>query len=149
MTQSVSKVVAFIRENKVWCFHPSREKTRRACVEVLSRLPETVRAFIMESQRVLLIAPGVGFVGQVNPYHVTLELGETEPRFQVIVLCESLEKASSKVLIGFVARCVAAAFQASLNGKVLKVSPEETAVSWGFPEVKETSKKGHDRKFVN
>ena len=145
-----TKILDFIKENKVWCFHPSRMKTRRACIEVLGRVPEKVRAYIMTSRQVLLMAPGIGFVGQVNPYMVELEPGETARQFQVIVLCDSLERYRPNLLIGFIAKCVAAAFDTSLNGRIMKVSPSETALSWGFSEVKETMTKERVKsRFVN
>lgn len=147
---SETKILDFIKENKVWCFHPSRMKTRRACIEVLGRVPETVRAYLMGQKRVLLMAPGIGFVGQVNPYLVELEPGESARQFQVIVLCESLERYAPKLMIGFVAKCVAAAYDTSLNGQIMRVSPQETALSWGFSEVKETlTKETVKSRFVN
>ena len=133
MMTSVSNVVGFIRENKAWSFHPTRDKTRRACVEVLSRIPPSVRDLIIKSKRLLVIAPGVGMVGQVNPYVFDLMPGESTPRFQVIVLCAELEKASSKMLVAFVVKCVAAAIQPVLpSGEMGKVSLEKLACLWGF-----------------
>jgi hypothetical protein len=140
MASSASNnIVGFIRKNTTWCFHPSREKTRRACVEVLSRIPPSVRDLIINTNRLLVIAPGVGMVGQVNPYVFDLIPGESTPRFQVIVLCAELEKASSKMLVAFVVKCVAAALQPVLPpGELAKVSPEKLACLWGFKAEMET-----------
>lgn len=72
-------------------------------------------------------------VGQVNPYVFDLMPGETMPRFQVIVLCAELEKASLNMLVGFVVKCVAAALQPVFSqGEVGRVPPETLACLWGF-----------------
>ena len=135
-----SRVVGFIRGRKTWCLHPTREKTHRACVEVLCRVPETVRAYVMESQRLLLTAPGINQLGQVNSYQIETKPAERRHDFQVVVLCSELESLKSTLLIAIVARYVAVAYQQSTPGKKFDTSPENLALLWGFPEIRELSK---------
>ena len=123
----------FISANKVWFIGANRNRTRRACVEVLNRLPESVRREIIDRHRVLVIAPATGVAAHLMPYRLKSNVSETEPRFQVVTLGAALEKVPSWLAIALIVKCIAAAM-AEDGGP----SPEGLAYSWGFTEVRRT-----------
>jgi hypothetical protein len=126
-------VQGFIRKGDLWNIHPSRERTRRACIEILGRVPRPVQDLIITSKRILLIAPGGLSVGLVYPYTFISNVTDTLPRrFQVIVLDKQLEDYPEHHVLGFTVKCIAAALRPVLNGHTLDVTPEDIAISWGF-----------------
>lgn len=124
-----SEILQFIRENRAWHFDSTRDKTRRACIELLSRLPFSVSDFIVGRKRLLLTAPGFGLAGTVNPYVVELSPDEKELRVQIISLAPILEHSSARMIVGFTAKCVAVALRPILSPTT---PAEEIADAWGF-----------------
>ncbi len=124
-----SEILQFIRENRAWRFDATRNKTRRACTELLSRLPPSVSDFIVGRKRLLLTAPGFGLAGTVNPYVVELAPEEKELRVQLICLEPVLEHSSARMIVGFTAKCIAVALRPILSPDT---SAEELAKAWGF-----------------
>lgn len=126
---SRAEILQFIRENRAWHFDSTRSRTRRACTELLGRLPLPVSDFIVGRKRLLLTAPGFGLAGTVNPYVVELSPNEKELRVQTIYLAPILENSSPRMIVGFTVKCVAVALRSVLSPDT---SVEEMVAAWGF-----------------
>lgn len=126
---STVEILQFIRENRAWHFDATRARTRRACTELLGRLPLPVSDLIVARKRLLLTAPAFGLAGTVNPYVVELAPGEKELRLQTIYLAPILENSSPRMIVGFTVKCIAVALRAVLSSDT---SAEELVDAWGF-----------------
>jgi hypothetical protein len=124
------RILPFVRDSGVWIFHPSREKTRSACIEILGRLPGNVLDFIVDSRRLILIAPASGRAGCVQSLRVDAPSVASDPRFELIMLAPELEGADRARLIGLVVKFLAAAMRPFLIGSDATVT--EMAALWGF-----------------
>src|SRR5690348_16640604 len=101
-----------------WYIAPERNRTRKACEEVLSRLPEDLTESIMYRKTVILIAPAKTDLGLARPvsfWHFKHELLRSLPtiqtpggkpsaerevykaEFSVVYLSPDLEDATSSV----------------------------------------------------
>ena len=69
-----------------WEISAEREPTRKACREVLRRLPSEIRERIMVKQSVILIAPGGADLGLARPMTVNAVKHETTPAFNMTVI---------------------------------------------------------------
>lgn len=130
-----SRIVQFLRHNRVWFVADDRPKARQACVEVLTRIPPRARTFIINSKRLLLIAPGARMPAMAHPFQVGIEgLSGRATHCTVIYLDPRLEQYDYVQSLIHLALCVANSIQAvaEKGDSVRAAEPRDLLELWGF-----------------
>lgn len=129
-----------------WVFAHGRQATRRACGEVLGRLPEEVQERIVYRNEVILLAPGSDW-GIAMPMSLPVFL-EPDPqegllksdlrpysfRLGVIYLSEDLEKQSHQVILAAVAHEIAHIVTRNIMDDESEIQADRLVEEWGFAE---------------
>ena len=128
-----------------WEIAPARHKTRRACAEVLSRLPEEVKEQIIYRNEMILLAPGKDLVIS-RPVNLTSTKFEDQEgplgvrfrehtfRFSLIYLSDDLEEKDYQVILAVVAHEIAHSVTGNIWNDESEVQADRLITEWGFGE---------------
>jgi hypothetical protein len=134
--QPSSAVIEKFLSTGRWSIDSERRITRKACADLLARLPEDVAAEIVVHQKIIVFAPNEGRIAAVLPYRITAfvaKRGATagSTRMQVIYLAPALEKYDYARVVAVLAENVAHAWLQIAAGR-RSGDRIGLAKSWGF-----------------